>query len=63
MIDYIKKDKTIIFSPNYNKILDVNLISKYNVIIFSDYELTNNLFVSYVNNNFENLNYYYSLFN
>jgi len=39
MLNHITNEDTIIFSPYYNKPIDINLLSQYNKIIFSDYEL------------------------
>ena len=47
MKDYITKESTIKFSPNYNKSIDYYLLRSYNKIIFSDYELSDNLFDNY----------------
>ena len=63
MKDYIEKDKTIIFSPYYNKPLDVDLVLGYKKIIFSDYELSDDIIDSYTNNNFSKLKYKCSSFN
>jgi len=41
---YITKEDTIIFSPEWNGPLDIKLLSNYKKIIFSDYELNDNLF-------------------
>ena len=54
-MNYITKDDTIIFAPHFNSELDINLLSKFNKLIFSDYELNDKLFEVYENNNFENL--------
>ena len=43
MPDYITKDNTIIFDPEFNEPLDIDLLSKYNEIIFSNYKLQNDL--------------------
>ena len=61
-MDYITKDNIIIFSPYYNKKLDNELLTKFNQIIFSDYDLNENLFEAYNNKNFNNLNYIGSYF-
>ena len=52
-MDYITKDDTIIFSPNYNDVLDINLLSKYAKLIFSDNALSDKLFEAYENNNID----------
>jgi len=49
MLNYITNEDTIIFSPYYNKPTDFNLLSQYNKIIFSDYELNEELFEKYGN--------------
>jgi hypothetical protein len=51
-VDYITKEDTIIFSPYFNKELDSELLLNYKKIIFSNYELNENLFDAYENNNF-----------
>lgn len=58
--NYITTDDTIIFSPKYNKPLDIelNIQPQYKKIIFSDYELNNYLFEAYEIDylqNFQNL--------
>ena len=63
MVEYITKDETIIFSPYFNKLLNGELLINYKKIIFSDYELTYQLFDRYENNNFSSLNYISSKFN
>ena len=40
-MDYINKNDTIIFSSEYNEPLDINLLSQYKKVIFSNYELSN----------------------
>jgi len=47
MLNYITNEDTIIFSPYYNKPIDINLLSQYNKIIFSNYELNEKLFEKY----------------
>ena len=51
---YIINQYTIMFSPEYNELLDINLISKCAELIFSDYILCDELFVKYENNDFKN---------
>jgi len=63
MVDYITKESTILFSDYYNKSIDENLINSFNKIIFCDYELNNDLFEKYSNNDLDNLRYIYSKFN
>ena len=43
-MNYFVKNNTIIFSPSFNQILDIDLISNYEQIIFSDYDCTVTLF-------------------
>jgi hypothetical protein len=52
---YITKDDTIIFSPKFNKLLDTELISHYNKIIFSNYELNDGFIEAYKNKKFNDL--------
>ena len=54
MVDYITKDDIIIFSPNYNDIIDIKLLSNYKQIIFSFFVLQDDLFDAYANKNFKN---------
>ena len=56
MCDYIVDDDIIIFSLDYNKNLDINLISKYNKIIFSNCGLINDSFGSYMKYDLKNSN-------
>jgi len=44
MVDYMTYDDTIIFSPEFNKLLESELLLNYKKNIFSNYELNNNLF-------------------
>ncbi len=53
MTDYITSEDTIIFSPEYDKPLNPELISNYKKIIFSNYELNDKLFEAYESNNGE----------
>jgi len=62
MLNYITNEDTIIFSPYYNEPIDINLLSQYNKIIFSDYELNEELFEKYKNFNHRG-KYIYSRFN
>ena len=57
MTDYITKDSIIIFSPYFNGELDIEFLSNYKQIIFSNYELNDELFDAYANNEFKNLKY------
>jgi len=63
MKEYITNESTIIFSPNYNKQIDINLLLTYNKIIFSNYMLTDDLFERYSNNDFYDLKYIGSIYN
>ena len=62
-MEYIKNKDTIIFSPEFNKELDYDLLSGYKKVIFSNYELIDDLFDKYLNNDFKNLTYKDSNFN
>ena len=62
-MNYIAKDKTIIFRPNFNKEIEPGLLEKYLNVIFSDYELNEDLFECYKNNDLDNLRYIGSYFN
>jgi hypothetical protein len=44
MLDYISNSDTIKFSPDFNNKLDLELVSNYKKIIFSDYLLKDELF-------------------
>ena len=57
-MDYISNIDTIIFAHYFNKKLDSDLLSIYKKIIFSNYELYDDLFDIFLNNNLSNLNYY-----
>ena len=48
----ITNEDTIIFYLEFNKPLESKLLSNYKKIIFSDYELNDNIFDAYENNNF-----------
>ena len=63
MKDYITKNDTIIFSPEFNKPLNQEILSNYKKIIFSSYELNDGLFEAYENNNFNGLKLFGSNFN
>ena len=54
---------TIIFEPEYNDPLDINLISQYKKIIFSDYQLSDGICEAYGNNIFNNFKWIRSKFN
>jgi len=60
---YITSCDTIIFAPSFNDELDCGLLNDYRQIIFSNYNLDDNLFERYVNNNFQGLKYIRSNFN
>ena len=60
---FIVKDDTIIFSPEYTKSLNFNLISHYKKCIFSNYKLGEYLFDVYESKNFKNLLYFGCKFN
>ena len=61
---YIISKDTIIFDPKYNEHLDINLISKYKKIIFSDYKLlSEGICNAYENNIFDNFKWIGSDFN
>jgi len=62
-MDYITKENIIIFSPYFNEIIDDTLLSNYKKVIFSDYELIDDLFDNYENNNFKNCKWKSSKFN
>ena len=54
---------TIIFEPQYNESLDINLISQYKKIIFSNYQLSDGICEAYGNNIFNNFKWIRSKFN
>ena len=60
---FIVKDDTIIFSSEYNEPIDINLLTNYKKVIFSDYELDKYLFDKYKTNKLENLKCKLSKFN
>jgi hypothetical protein len=62
-MEYLTKDNTIIFSSEFNKPLEPELLLNYKKIIFSDFTLNYSLFEAYENNNFENLHRVGSKFN
>ncbi len=62
-MNYIANCDTIIFNPEFNDELDIELISNYTKLIFSDYVLDEQLFEHYSNNNFEGLKCINSKFN
>ncbi len=62
-MEYTTKDSKIIFVPYYNKELDNLLLKKYNQIIFSDYELKENIVECYENLNFKDCVYIENIFN
>ena len=60
---YITISDTIIFEPEYNEPLDINLISQYKKIIFSNYQLSEGICNAYENNIFNNFKLICSKFN
>ena len=62
-MSWIANDDTIIFNSDFNEKLDIELISRYKIIIFSDYVLNKKLFEFYENNKFNGLIYKESKFN
>lgn len=64
--EYITNSDTIIFSTNFNNKLDIELISNYAKIIFSDYPLVSkkyvkkNLFERYETNDFSDFSHRFS---
>ena len=62
-MNWITSSNTIIFGPTFNSKLDIEMISCFKIIIFSDYELNEKLFWSYTNNDFNGLEYVGSIFN
>ena len=63
MNNWIVSNDTIIFHWKFNADLDIDLISNYTKLIFSDYELSNELFEHYANNDFCDLEYKGNRFN
>ena len=63
MIDYMYDNNIIIFSYDFNKLLDSDLLSKYNEIIFSNYVLSYDLLDSLINNNYYHCKFRPSIFN
>ena len=53
MPNYITNKDTIIFSPEWNGPLDVELLSNYKKLIFSNHKLNDNLFEKYENNSLD----------
>ena len=62
-MNYITNEDTIIFSPEFDDLLDIELISNYKKLIFSNYILNDKLFEAYESNNFNNLKCRDSKFN
>ena len=56
-MNWIVSSDTIIFDPEFNQKLDIELISGYKIIIFSNFVLNERLFESYANNDFYYLTY------
>ena len=65
MVDYITANDVIIFDPRYDKPLSLklNIQSNLKKIIFSNYELNNDIFEAYENSNFDNFALICSNFN
>ena len=62
-MDYITKDNTIIFVPHFNNDLDINLLSNFNKLIFSDYEINDRLFEAYESENLNKFVFFGNQFN
>jgi len=62
-MNYITREDTVVFSPEFNEKIDIKLLSIYKKVIFSNYELTDNLFDNYFHNDFDDCKWYSSLFN
>jgi hypothetical protein len=62
-MEYMIKDNTIIFSPEFNKPFDSELLLNYKKIIFSNFTLNYSLYEAYENKNFKNLYTIVSKFN
>ena len=66
IIEYITNSDTIIFSTNFNNKLDIELLSNYTKIIFSDYPLVSekyakkNLFIRYEIGDFSDFSHRFS---
>ncbi len=60
---WISNDDTIIFDPEFNEKLDIELISGYKKLIFSNYELDEKIFQRYANDNFNVITYRVGKFN
>ena len=52
MNSYITKEDIIIFNPDFNELININLLNLYNKIIFSNYKFNDDLFDKYTNKNF-----------
>ena len=52
-MEYMIKDNTIIFSPEFNKPFDSELLLNYKKIIFSNFTLNYSLYEAYENKNFK----------
>ena len=52
-MNWITNDDTIIFGAEFNEKLDAELIYGYKKLIFSDYELNEELFEHYTNDDLE----------
>jgi hypothetical protein len=62
-MNYITNGDTIIFAPSFNNELDCVLLKDYIKIIFSNYNLSSDLFEKYENNNLQDLIHIGSHFN
>ena len=62
-MNYITRGDTIIFASSFNNELDYMLLNNYKKIIFSDYDLNDDLFEKYENNDFRGLEFISSTFN
>ncbi len=62
-MNWIANQNTIIFNTEFNEIIDISLISTYTKLIFSEYELNEQLFEHYSDNNFKGLKWIRSKFN
>ena len=62
-MNWITKEKTILFSPKFNKPINKELLSNCSNIIFSNFMLNDDLFFKYKNNEFSVLAYIGSIYN
>jgi len=54
IIDYKTKEDAIIFSHEFNKNINEGLLLNFKKVIFSNHELTNDLFDYYADSNYKN---------